>query len=268
MSKKQLTEQEVRDAYITKTKLQREVDRAEAYRRWDALGKTTIKKDEYLTAQMEDIKRERTGKSGWDAIEDRIEQSRLKNKARIKERADSITPEQKDLKKQLAEERLLARVDAEEKRVLNLEEKEVIALERHQRLNEYHEKWYTGDKSWRVEYEKKRQKRRLIGSLRSRAHFAFSNKGYKKTSRTAELLGATFETVREHLELLFYGGMSWENHGSFWHVDHIYPISMAEDEDHLIGLLHHLNLQPLLAHENLSKSATPPEEWVITNKLN
>ena len=46
--------------------------------------------------------------------------------------------------------------------------------------------------------------------------------------------------------------MSWSNHGE-WHLDHIYPVSLAKDQNHVIELNHYTNFQPLWASDNLSK---------------
>jgi len=53
--------------------------------------------------------------------------------------------------------------------------------------------------------------------------------------------------------------MSWENHGE-WEYDHIYPVSKALDEEHLIALNHHTNFQPLWKIENRLKGDKLPEE--------
>jgi len=47
--------------------------------------------------------------------------------------------------------------------------------------------------------------------------------------------------------------MTWENQG-LWHMDHIYPVSRATDEEHLIKLNHYTNFQPLWAEDNIKKS--------------
>ena len=103
----------------------------------------------------------------------------------------------------------------------------------------------------------------LTHNLRSRTYLAFTANGYTKKSTTSDILGADYMVVKNHLESLFYGDMSWENYGTLWQVDHIYPLIMAEDEDHLIGLCHYLNLQPLFTYDNLEKNATLPENWTI-----
>ena len=48
--------------------------------------------------------------------------------------------------------------------------------------------------------------------------------------------------------------MNWENHGK-WEVDHIIPIKSAKNEEELIAILHHKNLQPLWKEENSTKRA-------------
>ncbi len=47
--------------------------------------------------------------------------------------------------------------------------------------------------------------------------------------------------------------MNWNNH-DLWHLDHIYPVSLAKDENHLIELNHYTNFQPLWAVDNIKKS--------------
>jgi hypothetical protein len=54
-------------------------------------------------------------------------------------------------------------------------------------------------------------------------------------------------------EKQFTEGMTWFNHGE-WHIDHIYPVSLATDEHHLKKLNHYTNLQPLWAIDNIKKS--------------
>ncbi len=46
--------------------------------------------------------------------------------------------------------------------------------------------------------------------------------------------------------------MSWDNRHK-WHIDHIYPISLAKTKEETIKLNSYKNLQPLWAKDNLSK---------------
>jgi len=54
---------------------------------------------------------------------------------------------------------------------------------------------------------------------------------------------------------MFQYGMSRDNYGSVWDVDHITPLSWfnLEDRNQLLVACHYSNLQPLLKSENYSK---------------
>ena len=49
--------------------------------------------------------------------------------------------------------------------------------------------------------------------------------------------------------------MSWDNYGE-WEIDHIIPSASASaiNENEIIALNHHKNLQPMWEDENLAKS--------------
>lgn len=86
---------------------------------------------------------------------------------------------------------------------------------------------------------------------------AIKNNGYKKKSKTQEILGCSFEQFKAHLESKFESWMTWDNHGSYngtlnygWDIDHIIPISSAKIEEELIKLNHYTNLQPLCGYTN------------------
>lgn len=82
--------------------------------------------------------------------------------------------------------------------------------------------------------------------------------GLTKTSRTMDLLGCSLEELKQHLEMAFREGMSWENYGKFgWHIDHIIPCSSfnLSDPEEQKKCFHFTNLQPLWAKENWSKGS-------------
>ena len=119
-------------------------------------------------------------------------------------------------------------------------------------------------KQWRLDNKEKIAKRvnnrkqthplfKLSSTTRSLICNSMRKKGYNKSSKTYEILGCDFETFKLHLEKQFTKGMNWENQGK-WHLDHIYPVSLAKNEQHLIELNHYTNFQPLWAVDNLSKS--------------
>jgi hypothetical protein len=84
--------------------------------------------------------------------------------------------------------------------------------------------------------------------------------GSKKTRRSAtfEIVGCTPDFLRSHLEKQFNPGMTWENYGSHWHVDHRIPLASGNSPEEIMGLSHWTNLQPLEALENLLKSDKMP----------
>jgi len=93
---------------------------------------------------------------------------------------------------------------------------------------------------------------RLNCNTRSAISKAFRRNGYKKYSKTSELIGCTYEYLKIHIENQFKEGMCWENHGK-WHIDHKIPLSWAKTEEELKQLCKYTNLQPLWAEDNLSK---------------
>lgn len=75
--------------------------------------------------------------------------------------------------------------------------------------------------------------------------------------RTERMIGCTIEQLASHLQSKFKKGMSWANHGTVWHIDHIIPMAEFDlaDEKQLLQCCHYTNLQPMMAGDNLKKSA-------------
>lgn len=81
-------------------------------------------------------------------------------------------------------------------------------------------------------------------------------------SRFQDYFGCDVGTLVAHIEAQFVGGMSWENHGKVWHLDHIIPISLGKESlDLCVKLNHYKNLRPLLVEENLRKNRSLPDFW-------
>lgn len=93
---------------------------------------------------------------------------------------------------------------------------------------------------------------KLKESIGGLIRLSIKNNGYKKKSRTEEILGCSISEFRYYLESMFIDGMSWVNYGD-WHLDHIVPVSWAKDESEIIKLNHYKNFQPLWAKDNLIK---------------
>ena len=82
---------------------------------------------------------------------------------------------------------------------------------------------------------------------------------YKKKDSTIELLGCSIDELKIHLQNQFKEGMTWQNHGE-WHIDHIIPCAAFDlsKKENCLKCFNYKNLQPLWAHENLSKSDKIP----------
>ena len=95
---------------------------------------------------------------------------------------------------------------------------------------------------------------KLTRNIRSLINISFRSKFTTKSKRTIEILGCSFEEFYKHLESKFDDKMNWENQGTYWHMDHIIPISSAKTEDEVYKLNHYTNFQPLYWEDNLKKS--------------
>lgn len=113
-------------------------------------------------------------------------------------------------------------------------------------MREYAFKRYNTDPRFRIE---RCLRRRLLKTLQS--------SGASKSANTFDLLGCPVIWFETYLEEQFRPGMTWENHGPVWHLDHIKPCSAFDltDPEQQKICFHWTNFQPLFASENLSKGA-------------
>lgn len=96
---------------------------------------------------------------------------------------------------------------------------------------------------------------RLKVRLRKRLRQALHH-NYKSGSAVADL-GCDIEELKTYLESKFQPDMSWNNYGLYgWHIDHIKPLSSFDltNREQWLEACNYTNLQPLWAHDNLSKS--------------
>ena len=115
-------------------------------------------------------------------------------------------------------------------------------------------KWYS---SYKKQRRSKDPKYKLSWNISSLMRVTLQRKGVKKTLAFEKAVGYTISQLKEHLENKFDDKMSWENYGSYWHVDHIKPVSLfnfSSIEDQEFKDCWALNnLQPLEAIENIKK---------------
>jgi hypothetical protein len=130
---------------------------------------------------------------------------------------------------------------------------------------EYNKEYRIKNKTKRNQYSKEYIKERKVSdplyklscNIRSLIGKSLSNKGYKKKSRTHEILQLSFEDFKKYIEDQFEPWMTWENHGLYngelnygWDYDHIIPLSSATTEKEILELNKYSNLQPLCSYTN------------------
>ena len=94
---------------------------------------------------------------------------------------------------------------------------------------------------------------KLTFNIRSLILVSFKKQFTSKSKKTIEILGCSFQGFKIHLEKQFDKNMNWSNHGSYWEMDHIKPISLATNEQEVYELNHYTNFQPLEKSENRRK---------------
>jgi hypothetical protein len=119
-------------------------------------------------------------------------------------------------------------------------------------------------------YERQRYrwdtKYRLAKQLRARVRSALLRGA--KTGSAVRDLGCSISELKLFLESQFEPGMTWENHGSDWHIDHFVPLSCYDltDPIQFREATNWLNLQPLWADENLRKGALRPDDGKFSRR--
>lgn len=108
---------------------------------------------------------------------------------------------------------------------------------------------------------------RMECAVRNRTRRAL--RGTIKDGKSLDLIGCTPETLRLIVESKFEPGMTWDNYGSAWHVDHIIPLSAYDltDPKQQRQAFHYTNLQPMWAHENMAKGDDVPGTELVLRLL-
>jgi hypothetical protein len=106
-----------------------------------------------------------------------------------------------------------------------------------------------------------RQKRKEDAFYRlkanARKHVRRALSGALKPASTFTLIGCSPEHLRNHLELQMTKDMTWQNFGSYWHIDHIQPLcSFDLTKEELLRLAcNWMNLRPMEARANQRKQS-------------
>lgn len=90
----------------------------------------------------------------------------------------------------------------------------------------------------------------------------------QKDNITVHYLGCTIDYFKKWIESQFNTDMKWENHGPYWHFDHVRPCASYDlsNQDEALKCFNWKNIRPLYAIENIQKKDKYDEELI--NKHN
>ena len=101
---------------------------------------------------------------------------------------------------------------------------------------------------------------RVSSNVRNLLSNSIRKMGYKKSSKTEQILGCSFDEFKLYIESKFETWMNWDNYGDpkdgivapnkTWDIDHIIPLKTATCEADIIRLNHYTNLRPLCSYYN------------------
>ena len=125
------------------------------------------------------------------------------------------------------------------------------------------EKFKEDQKKWVLNNKEKLKAKRLTPKEKLRNSMScairHSLKGKKDGKCWALLIDYSIEKLKIHLEKQFTPEMTWDNYGTYWHIDHKIPVAAFNfetyDDIDFKRCWAITNLQPLPAKENMSKGA-------------
>jgi hypothetical protein len=96
---------------------------------------------------------------------------------------------------------------------------------------------------------------KLCCLVRSRTRTLFKSKNWKKNKRFKDYIGCSPKELAEHIESKFNKRMNWDNHGTYWQLDHKIAIGLnSKTPEDVYRLNHYTNLQPLTIKQHKKKT--------------
>ena len=95
---------------------------------------------------------------------------------------------------------------------------------------------------------------KITKNLRRRLNLAIHNN--QKRGSAIRDLGCSIEFFKKHLESKFYGGMTWNNYGKLWVIDHkkaLFKFDLT-DRKQFLKAVNYNNLQPLTTEDHKIKT--------------
>ena len=147
--------------------------------------------------------------------------------------------------------------------------KECILCVEAKRKNKGNNPRFKRTKEYMIAYNKNRKSDpnfKLKYALRSNLHSHIRRiENGVKSERTLTYVGCSLNFLMSWFEFQFNQDMTWSNHGTYWHIDHIKPCSSFDltDNDMLHECYNWSNLRPIYSLENLSKGNKVDNELLL-----
>jgi len=132
-------------------------------------------------------------------------------------------------------------------------------------LNEQKKQYLKNKRATDLEYKLKDNIRgRINSSIRKQL-----NKGAVKCARTRQLLGIPMDKYIRWIEFQFKDGWTWEDKGTIFHIDHVYPIAAHDlsKKEEQFKAFNWRNTRPMCKKENASKGAKIIQSEVFQQKV-
>ena len=130
-----------------------------------------------------------------------------------------------------------------------------------EKTREYQKRYYKKNKDKRIKNSTNwiKKERRENPAFRIRCNLGSRLSqfvtGKRRVDSIKDIIGITFNELREYLEEKFDNKMTWDNYGDYWEIDHIKPCASFDltDKEQQKECFHYTNLQPLTGKENRIK---------------
>lgn len=136
--------------------------------------------------------------------------------------------------------------------------------------------WYENNKEIRIKkhivYMRTRRQNdfefKIYSNIQSRIYSALKKDNNNKKDSTLNIIGCSIEFYRNWLEFQFKKEMNWNNHGDYWHIDHVKPCASFNFlcNNQIKECFNWKNVRPIEKVLNLSKNDKIDNELIKNQK--
>lgn len=131
-----------------------------------------------------------------------------------------------------------------------------------EKVTQYNKIWKQQNKenitTYNREYERERKKSDIKFKILRNVRTRISKLVRSKSETTLDIISISLVKFLEWLKMNFTSDMTFENYGSYWHLDHVVPCAWFNmtNPSELKMCFHWTNMRPLQVRKNLTKSDT------------